>query len=143
MADNLTKPQRSELMKAVKQVGTDVELIVRRGLHRKGLRYVLADKKLPGRPDLTFPKYRAVVFVHGCYWHGHECKRGRGSQSNTSYWGKKIEQNRARDARVESMLRAMGWRVFIVWGCQLRSAASINQTVEDLAARISSGEAGI
>lgn len=139
MADHLSTAQRSELMKAVKQVGTDVELIVRKGLHGRGLRYILADKRLPGRPDLTFPKYCAVVFVHGCYWHGHECNRGRASQSNTGYWSTKIEQNKARDARVESALRSKNWRVFVVWGCQLRSAASIDKTVEALAEDIRRG----
>jgi len=136
VVDHLSKEQRSALMKTVKQTGTDVELVVRRGLHRLGLRYVLADKRLPGRPDLSFPRYRAVVFVHGCYWHGHDCNRGRAAQSNVSYWGSKIEQNKARDARIEATLRSRGWRVFVVWGCALRSAASIERTVGDLADRI-------
>jgi len=86
-------------MKRVKRADTKPEVTLRKELHRLGLRYVIGDKRLPGTPDLVFPKYKAVVFVHGCFWHGHDCRQGRAPTSNTSYWASKLAANRARDAR--------------------------------------------
>ena len=136
MVDHLSKERRSALMKKVKQAGTEPEMLIRRGLHRRGLRYVLGDPRLPGRPDLSFPKYRAVVFVHGCFWHGHACGRGRPAGSNVEYWEKKIATNRARDARNEDSLRQLGWRVFVVWSCEIRNAGGREQLIDKLANRI-------
>lgn len=121
-------------MSRVKQVDTEPELLVRKALHRRGLRYVLADRRLPGKPDLAFPRYKAVVFVHGCFWHGHEtCTRGRPATSNTEYWAPKIAANRERDARNEEALRQLGWRVFIVWACEIRSATGREEKMDALA----------
>ena len=107
-------------MKRVKRADTKPEVTLRKALHRLGFRYVVGDKRLPGTPDLVFPKYEAAVFVHGCFWHGHECRQGRTPTSNVDYWGPKIVANRARDARKEQALRDLGWRVFTVWECQLK-----------------------
>lgn len=124
-------------MSHVKQFDTEPEMLVRRGLHQRGLRYVLADRRLPGTPDLVFPRYKAVVFVHGCYWHGHEtCSRGKPSQTNTAYWAPKIAANKVRDARTEAVLRQMGWRVFVVWLCELRAVATREKKLEELARQI-------
>lgn len=109
-------------MRAVKSKNTKPEMIVRKALHALGYRYRLNVKTLPGSPDLVFPKYRAVIFVHGCFWHGHACKRGaRLPKTNQDYWRKKIARNMARDAKNSEALRALGWRVITLWECELKS----------------------
>ena len=96
-------------------------MTLRKALHRMGLRYVIGDKRLPGTPDLAFPRYEAAVFVHGCFWHGHDCRQGRSPSSNVNYWVPKIEANRARDKRKEQALSNLGWRVHTVWECELKT----------------------
>lgn len=139
--DHLSKEQRTALMKRVKQAGSNEEMLVRRGLHARGLRYVVVDRRLPGTPDLSFPKYKAVVFVHGCFWHGHACSRGRGSRSNVEYWQPKIEANKVRDNATEAQLTELGWRVFVIWGCQLRSDVRRKEALDELAKKIRGSEA--
>jgi DNA mismatch endonuclease (patch repair protein) len=122
-------------MKRVKRANTKPEVTLRKELHKLGFRYVIGDKRLPGTPDLVFPKYKAAVFVHGCFWHGHECRHGRTPTSNVDYWGPKIVGNHARDARKEQALRDLGWRVFTVWECALKPtklAAAAGQLAADL-----------
>jgi DNA mismatch endonuclease (patch repair protein) len=119
MADTLTPEQRSERMRRVRQKDTALEVLVRKELHRRGLRYRLGGCGLPGRPDIVFPKHRAVVFVHGCFWHAHTCRLGRRPTSNAGFWEQKALANKARDARKEDALRALGWRVFVLWQCQI------------------------
>ena len=110
MADTLTEDQRSARMRSVKQQGTTLELLVRKGLHRRGLRYRLGGYGLPGRPDLVFPGRRAVLFVHGCFWHAHDCRLGRRPTSNVEFWTRKALANKERDARKNTELRVLGWR---------------------------------
>ena len=111
---------RSRIMRAVKDRDTKPELFVRSQLHRAGYRFRLHRKTLPGRPDLTFPGRRKVIFVHGCFWHGHDCKRGaRSPKNNAEYWRAKIDRNRARDERNREALSDDGWKVAIVWECEL------------------------
>jgi DNA mismatch endonuclease (patch repair protein) len=117
--DTLTPERRSALMRRVKRSDTKPEITLRKALHKLGFRYVIGDKRLPGTPDLTFPKYKAAVFVHGCFWHGHNCRQGRVPSSNVAYWVPKIEANRKRDARKEQAVRDLGWRVFTIWECEL------------------------
>jgi DNA mismatch endonuclease (patch repair protein) len=118
--DIFSKKKRSEIMRAVKGRDTKPELKIRRALHARGFRYRLNDKRLPGSPDLVFPKHRAVLFVHGCFWHGHDCARGkRLPKSNARYWREKIARNVKRDAEARAALRRMGWRVKISWECDL------------------------
>lgn len=136
--DSLTPERRSALMKRVKRSDTKPELTLRKALHKMGFRYVIGDKRLPGTPDLAFPKYKAVVFVHGCFWHGHNCRQGRAPSSNVGYWVPKIEANRARDARKEQGLRDLGWRVFTVWECELKAARRV-ETINGLASQIDTG----
>lgn len=119
MADTLTTQQRSERMRRVRQKDTALEVRVRKELHRRGLRYRLGGCELPGRPDLVLPKYKAAVFVHGCFWHAHNCRRGRRPTSNVGFWEQKALANKERDARKEAELRTLGWRVFVVWQCEL------------------------
>jgi len=116
-----TDPERSRVMRAVKGKDTAPEMSVRRMLHKLGYRYRLHRKDLPGKPDLVFPGRNAVIFVHGCFWHGHDCKRGaRIPKTNTEYWTEKICRNVKRDAQAIKDLEAAGWRVFVVWECDLR-----------------------
>lgn len=120
MADLLTPEQRSKLMASVRQRDTKPEMIVRRGLHARGLRYRLNDRSLPGSPDLVFPRFRTVVFVHGCFWHAHGCRLSKLPGSRQDYWGPKLAANAARDAHAISSLLDTGWRVLVIWECGLK-----------------------
>lgn len=108
-------------MRSVHSKNTGPELMVRRMLHGIGYRYRLHRKSLPGSPDLVFPSRRKVIFVHGCFWHGHDCRYGQLPKSRLGYWKAKIEQNRRRDARNRSELKKMGWKSIVVWQCQLKN----------------------
>ena len=116
-------------MKRVRQADTKPEVTLRKGLHHRGLRYLIGDRRLPGTPDLVFPRYKAVVFVHGCFWHGHECRQGRLPSSNVGYWKPKIAENRMRDAGKEKALLELGWRVLTVWECELKGTGK-DQVIE-------------
>lgn len=129
MADNLDKATRSRIMAAIRSTDTRPELVVRRGLHARGFRFRLHGKGLPGRPDLVLRRYRTVVFVHGCFWHGHDCRLFRMPRTRTEYWEAKIRRNRERDAETAASLGAAGWRCLTVWECGVQ-----NLKGEDLAA---------
>jgi len=120
MADNLNAEQRHRAMSSVGQRDTTPEIAIRQELHRRGFRYRLHDRHLPGKPDLIFPKWNAVIFVHGCFWHGHECSRFSWPKTRKSFWRKKIQSNRERDAAVRVALQKLGWRIGVVWECSLR-----------------------
>ena len=107
-------------MANVKSRNTKPEIVLRRALFSRGLRYRLHVKRLPGTPDLVFPKYRAVVFVHGCFWHGHGCRLCVVPATNREFWVHKIDGNRSRDEQAIRALRGMGWRVMTVWECAVR-----------------------
>ena len=112
---------RSRIMRAVKGKNTKPELVVRRLAHAMGYRYRLHRKDLPGKPDLVFPKFRRVIFVHGCFWHGHDCVRGaRIPKANAEYWRSKIIQNGLRDTANIAELKSLGWRTAIIWECELK-----------------------
>lgn len=112
---------RSEVMRRVKDKNTTPEKIVRSLLHRLGYRFRLHRADLPGKPDIILPKYRSVIFVHGCFWHGHDCARGaRMPKTNVDYWRGKIARNRARDEKHIAELEALGWRPLVIWECELR-----------------------
>lgn len=123
MADRVSAAVRSKIMSAVQTKDTGPEVVIRRMLHRLGYRYRLHDRRLPGSPDLSFPGRRKVVFVHGCFWHGHTCRWGRLPKSRPEYWAPKIAGNRARDGRNLKALRKQGWRSLTVWQCELKSPA--------------------
>ena len=119
--DTLTPAQRRKTMTAVKSRDTSPELLVRRLLHAAGFRFRLHRKDLPGKPDVLLPRYRTVVFVHGCFWHQHpDCKGSLRPKSNTEYWDKKLTRNVERDAQTKVQLESLGWHVITVWECETR-----------------------
>jgi DNA mismatch endonuclease (patch repair protein) len=118
--DTLSPEQRSRLMSHVRGRDTGPELLIRSMLHRLGYRFRVHRKDLPGTPDLVFPGRRCVLFVHGCFWHGHSCRCGRRPSSNVAFWHEKIDKNKERDKRVQRQLRKSGWQVLAVWECETR-----------------------
>jgi DNA mismatch endonuclease, patch repair protein len=117
--DFLTPEERSKRMSLIRGQNTKPEMLVRRYLHGLGLRYKLHDRSLPGTPDLVFKSRRVVVFVHGCFWHGHHCRMGKLPQSRTDYWWPKLARNKQRDARSARSLRRLGWRVLVIRECRI------------------------
>lgn len=118
--DNVDRAIRSRIMASVPQRDTKPELLLRHALHRRGLRYLLHDKRLVGHPDLLFPKFQVAVFVHGCYWHSHGCRFSTVPATRKDFWEQKFRANRERDARTSTHLLAEGWRVLIVWECAMK-----------------------
>jgi DNA mismatch endonuclease (patch repair protein) len=118
--DTVDRQTRSKIMASVGQKDTGAELLLRRALHKIGLRYRLHDRSLPGSPDVIFSRFHAVVFVHGCYWHSHGCYRSTVPKSRHEFWAEKFEANRSRDERNVRLLHDSGWRVLTVWECALR-----------------------
>ena len=137
MADFLSPQDRSERMSRIKGKDTRPELALRRVLHGLGLRYRLHAVGLVGKPDLIFPRYKIVVFVHGCFWHRHlGCNIATTPKSNVAYWSEKFEKNIARDTRVIKVLEEAGWQVIVVWECELNSLIKAQATGQRLAALI-------
>ena len=130
--DTVDRETRSRIMSSVGQKNTGPEALLRSALHKAGLRYRLHDKELPGSPDLVFPRYRAVIFVHGCYWHSHGCYKSTVPKSRRGFWEKKFSDNRIRDERNIDLLQKGGWRVLISWECALigKHALAINEVAK-------------
>src|ERR1700678_1449874 len=119
MADTFSKEKRSDIMRHVKSFNTKPEHVVRRCLHKAGFRFILHKKKLPGTPDIVLPKYKVVVNVNGCFWHGHtNCKRSTLPKANNEYWRDKIERNRIRDELNNKKLYELGWKVITIYECE-------------------------
>lgn len=127
MADVLTPEQRKLNMSRIRGKDTKPEMLIRRGLHALGLRYRLHDRSLPGRPDLVFPKYRVVLFIHGCFWHAHGCALSKLPKTRQDFWKAKLLTNAQRDRRATEMLTSAGWRVLIIWECAIRGAGRNNE----------------
>jgi DNA mismatch endonuclease (patch repair protein) len=127
LSDVFPPEKRSAVMRRVKGRDTTPEMVVRRALTRLGARYRLHRKDLPGAPDVVLPGRRLAIFVHGCFWHGHDCARGaRVPKQNRDYWTAKVARNRARDATVRAELQTAGWRVETLWECELKDAAALS-----------------
>ena len=112
------------MMSGIRGRNTKPEILVRSLLHREGFRFRLHVRELPGKPDIVLPKYRAAIFVHGCFWHGHDCPLYRLPSTRPDFWRNKIDRNRASDRRARDALLAAGWRVAVVWECALRGAGT-------------------
>ncbi|CAM3601385.1 very short patch repair endonuclease [Agrobacterium radiobacter] len=134
MADIVPAHVRSRMMSGIRGKDTKPELLVRKALHAAGFRYRLHERTLPGKPDMVFPKYSAVVFVHGCFWHGHDCHLFRMPSTRTEFWQAKISGNVARDVRATALLRETGWRVGTVWECALKGREKL--PVDDIVAAL-------
>lgn len=120
MAEKVSRDVRSRMMAAVKGRDTTPEKSVRSMLFREGFRFRLHRRDLPGNPDIVLPRYRTIVFVHGCFWHGHDCRKGRQRpQTRREFWNAKLDGNIARDRANQAALASMGWKVFIVWTCEI------------------------
>jgi len=131
MTDVYNSEKRSEIMARVRATGSKPELIVRQVAHGLGYRFRLHRPDLPGKPDIVFPRYRRVIFVHGCFWHGHKgCAKAKRPSSNRAFWDRKLSRNLERDCENAVVLRRAGWKVLVIWGCE-------TQDRERLAARIS------
>lgn len=141
MVDIVSAATRSRMMSAVRSRNTAPELAVRRGLHARGFRYRLHVKTLPGSPDIVLPKWRTVLFVHGCFWHGHSCHLFRLPATRQEWWRAKIEGNITRDSRAAEALASEGWKVIKVWECALRGrgARGVKETI-DLVERFVRGD---
>ena len=132
MADVHDAITRSYNMSRIRSANTKPELLVRKFLHAQGFRYKLHDKTLPGKPDLVLPKYKTVIFIHGCFWHGHtNCKYFVVPKTRTAWWVNKISSNKTNDAKAIKALRKDGWKVITVWECQLKPA-KIEKTLSSL-----------
>lgn len=131
----MTTLGRSALMRRVGRENTAPEIAVRRFLHADGLRFRVNVRGMPGTPDIVLPKWSTVVFVHGCFWHGHDCRHGRiAARSNAQFWAEKIDANRRRDAAKSRALRALGWRVIRIWECRCwdyRALARLSARIRD------------
>ncbi|MBQ1543077.1 MAG: DNA mismatch endonuclease Vsr [Caulobacteraceae bacterium] len=135
MSDVFTPEKRSAVMRRVKGRDTSPELVVRRALWRLGARFRLHRRDLPGSPDVVLPGRRLAIFVHGCFWHGHDCPRGaRVPKANQDYWLAKIGRNRARDAAALAALGEAGWRAAVLWECELKDAAALETRLRALLA---------
>ena len=127
MADTLTPQQRRNCMAAIHGKNTKPELVVRSFLHRLGFRFAPHRADLPGKPDIVMPAHRTIVFVHGCYWHMHNCRRGRSLPvTNAAFWRSKRSLSRLRDRKNVVALRRAGWKVIVVWECELKSSKMKN-----------------
>lgn len=135
MVDIVDKATRSKMMSGIRGKNTKPELLIRKALHNRGFRYRLHSANLPGKPDLVFPRYNAVLFVHGCFWHGHNCKLFKLPATHTEFWQEKISANKIRDFRQLDELHAKGWRTIVVWECTTRgvSAALFDKLIDRIA----------
>ena len=137
MADFLTTAERSHRMSRIKSRDTKPELALRRSLHGLGLRFRLGGAGLRGRPDVVLPKHRTVVFVHGCFWHRHQgCRVASTPKSNSEFWGEKFERNVERDKRVVEELEGQGWKVIVVWECEVGTREKLAATAARVARQI-------
>ena len=133
MVDVLTKEQRRKCMSNIRSKNTRPEILVRKYLFSQGIRFRVNVKRLPGTPDIVLRKYRTVIFINGCFWHGHEkCKYFRPSKTNIDFWQKKIERNKERDKKEQCQLAAMGWHCITIWECQLKPKVRM-ETLDSLA----------
>ncbi len=136
MADVHSKETRSYNMSRIKSKDTKPELLVRKFLHAHGYRYTLHNKKLPGKPDIVLPKYKTVIMIHGCFWHGHEgCKYFSIPKTRTEWWENKINGNMANDEKAGKALEELGWKIINIWGCELKKD-KLEKTLQDLLMQI-------
>ncbi|MFC5480457.1 very short patch repair endonuclease [Massilia suwonensis] len=131
MGDTVTSAQRSENMKRIRSANTRPELTIRRMIYRLGYRYRIHVKKLPGTPDIVFSSKRKIIFVHGCFWHFHQnCRAGRIPNSKVTYWHPKLMRTRARDEAHLEKLASLGWKVLVIWECELKDTSEVELKIQ-------------
>ena len=129
-SDVMSPEQRSRCMSRIRNKNTPPEIIVRRLVHSSGYRFVLHKRGLPGTPDLVFPRYRKIIFVHGCFWHRHACRNGRRlPKSRVDFWTYKLAGNKARDLATRRRLRRLGWRFLVIWECEITDSEALTQRI--------------
>ncbi len=132
MADCFTHEERSRVMSRVKGRDTQPEKTVRRLLHAMGYRFRLHRRDLPGKPDIVLPKYRKVIFIHGCFWHGHtNCRRALRPKTNAEFWNKKLDSNIKRDEETQAKLKSLGWDVLVIWQCEMRDLENLRRNIKE------------
>ena len=136
MSDIFSQTKRSDIMSKISSKDTKPEILVRKFLFSKGFRYRINVKTLPGKPDIVLPKYKTVIFVNGCFWHGHNCKKGKLPSSNIDFWRGKISNNKLRDDKNSDLLIKLGWKVIIIWQCEISKIDNrikiLNKLLEDI-----------
>lgn len=132
MPDIYSKKKRSEIMSKISSKETKPEIIVRKFLFSNGFRYRKNDRRYPGTPDMVLPKYKVIIFINGCFWHGHKCKAGKLPKTNRNVWEKKINNNTLRDKKNKLKLEKSGWKVLVVWQCELKKNDKKNLTLDKL-----------
>ncbi len=136
MSDIFSLQKRSAIMSKIGGKNTKPEILVRKFIFSKGFRYRINVKTLPGKPDIVLPKYKTVIFVNGCFWHGHNCKKGKLPSSNIDFWKEKISNNKSRDDKNSDLLIKLGWKVIIIWQCEISKIDDrikiLNKLLEDI-----------
>ena len=132
MADIFDKQKRSEIMSKIAGKETKPEVLIRKQLFAKGFRYRKNVKELPGKPDVVLSKYKTVIFINGCFWHGHTCKKGVLPSTQTDFWTEKISKNKKRDLDNYSSLKQLGWHIIIVWQCEIKNNQLLKLKIEEL-----------
>lgn len=132
MTDIFPKNKRSEIMAKISGKESKPEIIVRKYLFTNGYRYRKNDKRFPGKPDIVLPKYKTVIFIHGCFWHGHDCKASKLPETRMDFWKEKIKGNKERDIKNKEKLQLLGWKVIIIWQCSLINKDKRQETFSEL-----------
>lgn len=131
MVDHITKEQRSRNMARVKNKNTTPELKVRKLLHKFGFRFRLHRKDLPGNPDIVLPRHHKIIFVHGCFWHGHDCPRGKRPATREEFWDRKLDANIERDKFNQNALEELGWNIMVLWECEIKDTKELTKKLLD------------
>ena len=139
MTDIYSKNKRSQIMSKISGKETEPEVLVRKFLFRKGFRYRKNDKRYPGTPDIVLPKYKTVIFVHGCFWHGHNCRAGKLPETRKEFWQNKIDTNIARDKKNRQDLEKLGWKVLVIWQCELKNKKIRAEKLKETEQKIQNG----
>ena len=136
MTDIVDSVTRSRMMSGIRGRNTKPEILIRSLLHRQGFRFRLHVRELPGKPDIVLPRYHAAIFVHGCFWHGHDCKKGKLPSSNIDFWKNKILKNKLRDNENQAQLALLSWKVIVIWQCEIskidKKIETFNKLLENI-----------
>lgn len=136
MPDIYSKTKRSKIMSKISGKDTKPEILVRKFLFSKGFRFRINDKRYSGKPDIVLPKHKTAIFIHGCFWHGHSCKRGKLPETNKGFWENKINNTKVRDKRSKRELETLGWRVITIWQCEINTRLKFLSRMKDVIEQI-------